>query len=218
MDKPYLREISKPNLANPVFIQGLPGFGDVGVIAAQLFIKHYNATLFAELYSPSFPDFVSVNSKGICHLPRYEFYLANIDDIDYVIMAGETQPSFDDVLAHYEVCGEIVNYAKTLGSHFLITVGGVPLAEDKAQIYIAATSPRLANEFKEKGATIYAGGKIVGGTGLTLALAKEAGLEGACILGATAGFKADKDVGMLTFKFLIKALGKEIKEGLPETQ
>jgi proteasome assembly chaperone (PAC2) family protein len=51
-----------------------------------------------------------------------------------------------------------------------------------------------------------------------LALAKQLGLEGICVLGATTGFKTDKNAGLLAFKFLMKALGKEIKEGLPETQ
>jgi proteasome assembly chaperone (PAC2) family protein len=133
-------------------------------------------------------------------------------------MTGETQPSFDDVLAHYEVCGEIVDFVQKLGCRFLVTVGGVPLTEDKAHIYIAATSPALAAEFMEKGGVIYSQGRIVGGTGLTLALAKERGLEGVCLLGSTVGFESDKGAGQAAFKFLMKVLGKEIKEGLPETQ
>jgi len=217
MDKPYFREISNPALENPIFVQGLPGFGNVGRIAAQFFIKQCGAKPFAELYSPTFPDYVTVSSKGICHLPRYEFYYATIDKTNFVIMIGETQPSFDDVLAHYEVCGEIVNYIQKLGCHFIVTIGGVPITEEKAQVYVAATSPKLATEFMEKGAVIYSRGKIVGGTGLTLALAREQGLEGVCLLGATTGFKSDRNAGLLTFKFLMKALGKEIKEGLPET-
>ena len=36
MDKPYLRKLSEPTLENPVFVQGLPGFGNVGRIAAHL--------------------------------------------------------------------------------------------------------------------------------------------------------------------------------------
>jgi len=217
MDKPYFREISNPALENPIFVQGLPGFGNVGRIAAQFFIKQCGAKPFAELYSPTFPDYVTVSSKGICHLPRYEFYYATIDKTNFVIMIGETQPSFDDVLAHYEVCGEIVNYIQKLGCHFIVTIGGVPITEEKAQVYVAATSPKLATEFMEKGAVIYSRGKIVGGTGLTLALAREQGLEGVCLLGATTGFKSDRNAGLLAFKFLMKALGKEIKEGIPET-
>jgi proteasome assembly chaperone (PAC2) family protein len=214
MDKPYLREMFNPTLENPVFVQGLPGFGNVGRIAAHLLIKFCEAKPFAELYSPSFPDYVSISSKGIAHLPKYEFYSAPMEKNNLVIMTGETQPSFDDVLAHYHVCSEIVDFVEKLGCHFIVTMGGVPLTEDKTQVYVAATSPRLATEFMEKGAVIYSKGRIVGGTGLTLALAKERDLEGICLLGTTTGFKADRGAGFLVFKFLMKALGKEIKEGL----
>ena len=214
MDKPYLREICKPALANPIFVQGLPGFGNVGRIAAHLLIKFCEAKPFAELYSPSFPDYVSVGSKGICHLPRYEFYSATLEKSNLIIMTGETQPSFDDVLAHYQVCDEIVDFIEKQGCRFIVTMGGVPITEDKTQVYVAASSPRLAAEFMEKGAVIYSKGRIVGGTGLTLALAKEREIEGVCLLGATTGFKADRGAGFMVFKFLMKALGKEIKEGL----
>jgi len=214
MDKPYLREMFKPDLENPVFVQGLPGFGNVGRIAAHLLIKFCEAKPFAELYSPSFPDYVSINSRGITHLPKYEFYAAPMEKNNLIIMTGETQPSFDDVLAHYHVCSEIVDFVEKLGCHFIVTMGGVPITEDKTQVYVAATSPRLATEFMEKGAVIYSKGRIVGGTGLTLALAKERKLDGVCLLGTTTGFKADRGAGFLVFKFLMKALGKEIKEGL----
>jgi uncharacterized protein (TIGR00162 family) len=214
MDKPYFREIFTPALENPVFVQGLPGFGNVGRIAAHLLIKFCEAKLFAELYSPSFPDYVSISSKGIAYLPRYEFYSAPMEKNNLVIMTGETQPSFDDVVAHYHVCDEIVDFVEKLGCHFIVTMGGVPLTEDKTQVYVAATSSRLATEFMEKGVVIYSKGRIVGGTGLTLALAKERGLEGVCMLGTTTGFKADRGAGFRVFKFLMKTLGKEINEGL----
>jgi proteasome assembly chaperone (PAC2) family protein len=128
-------------------------------------------------------------------------------------MTGETQPSYDDVLAHYQVCEEIVDFIQKQGCHFMFTMGGVPITEEKAQVYVAATSTRLAAEFMEKGGVIYSKGRIVGGTGLTLALGKERGLEGVCLLGTTTGFKADKGAGYQVFKFLMKVLGKEIKDG-----
>ena len=198
MDKPYLREIFNPALENPIFVQGLPGFGNVGRIAAHLLIKFCQAKPFAELYSPTFPDYVSVSSKGICHLPRYEFYSAPIENINFIIMTGETQPSFDDVVAHYRICEEVLDFVQKQGCRFIVTIGGVPISEEKAQVYVAATSAKLAAEFMEKGAVIYSKGRIVGGTGLTLALAKERQLDGVCVLGATTGFKADRGAGYLS--------------------
>jgi len=214
MDKPYFRQISNPVLENPIFVQGLPGFGNVGKIAAYLLIKFCSAKPFAELYSPSFPDYLSVDSKGICRLPRYDFYAAPMEKNDFVIMTGDTQPSFDDVVAHYDLCSEILDFVGKYNCDFIITMGGVPMSEDKAQVYVAATSSRLATEFMEKGAVIYSKGRIMGATGLMLGLAKERGLEGLCLLGTTSGFSADRGAGFSVFKFLMKALGNEVKEGL----
>lgn len=214
MDKVYLRQIFSPDVKDPIFVQGLPGFGNVGKISAYLMVKFSSAKLFAELYSPSFPDYVSVSSKGTCRLPRYEFYAAPMEKNDFIIMTGDTQPSFDDVVAHYTLCDETLDFVQKYGCKFVVTTGGVPMTEGKAQVYVAGTSPRLALEFMEKGAVIYSKGRIVGATGLTLGLAKERGLEGICLLGATAGFKADRGAGFSVFKFLMKALGNEVKEGL----
>ncbi|HVP27285.1 MAG TPA: PAC2 family protein [Candidatus Bathyarchaeia archaeon] len=214
MDKSYFRQTSNPHLKKPVFVQGLPGFGNVGKIAAHLLVKFCSAKLFAELYSSSFPDYVTANSKGICRLPRYEFWAASVEKNDFVIMTGDTQPSFDDVVSHYALCSEVLDFVEKQNCNFIVTLGGIPITEEKKQVYVAATSPRLALEFMEKGAVIYSKGRIVGATGLLLALARERGLDGISLLGPTSGFQADRGAGFSVFKFLMKALGNEVKEGL----
>lgn len=214
MNRPYFRTLFNPVLEDPIFVEGLPGFGSVGKIAANLLIEFCAAKTFAELYSPSFPDCVTVDTTGICRLPRYEFHAAPMEKNDFLIMTGDTQPSLDDVVAHYGVCGEILDFVERFGCKFLVTIGGVPVSEDKAQIYVAATSSRLAAEFMDKGSVIYSKGRIMGASGLLLGLAKERGLEGICLLGTTTGFKVDRGAGFSTFKFLMKALGNEAKEGL----
>ncbi len=214
MDRPYFRELFAPVLENPIFVQGLPGFGNVGKIAVHLLIKFCGAKPFAELHAPYFPDYVSVDSSGVCRLPKYEFYAAPMEKNDFIIMTGDTQPSFEDVVAHYELCGNILDFVAKYGCSLVVTMGGVPSSENTARVYVAATSPRLAVDFMEKGAVIYGKGRIVGATGLMLGMAKERGLEGICLLGATTGFRADRGAGFSVFKFLMKALGNEVKEGL----
>jgi proteasome assembly chaperone (PAC2) family protein len=129
-------------------------------------------------------------------------------------MTGDTQPSFDDVVAHYSLCNDILDFIERQECSFMVTIGGVPISEEKTQVYVAATSPRLALQFMEKGAVIYSRGRIVGATGLLLGLAKERNMEGVCLLGTTAGFRADRGAGFTVFKFLMKVLGNEVKEGL----
>ena len=215
LDKTYIHELHKPKLDKPTLIIGLPGFGNVGKIATRLLVKFVGAKPFAELYSPFFPDYVLINAEGICRPPRYEFYASSSEKRNLIILTGDTQPSLDDVSAHYELCKEILDYAvNEYGTQFLITMGGVPVPTAKKEVYAAATSPELATEMMEKGAIVYGKGRIMGGTGLFLGLAKKYGLKGVCLLGATTGMRADKSAGLEVFKLLVKVLGNEVKEAL----
>ena len=215
MDKTYIHELHKPKLDKPTLVIGLPGFGNVGKIATRLLIRFAQAKPFAELYSPFFPDYVLINTEGICRAPRYEFYASSSERRNLIILTGDTQPSLDDVTAHYELCKEILDYAiNQHGTQFVITMGGVPVPTPKKQVYTAATSPELATEIMQKGAIVYGKGRIMGGTGLFLGLAKKYGLKGVCLLGATTGMTADKSAGLEVFKLLVKVLGNDVKEAL----
>jgi len=201
-------------LENPIFVEGLPGFGNVGKLAARLLIEFTRANVFAELYSPSFPDYVIVNSDGICRPPRYEFYTASLGKTNFIILTGDAQPSRDDIVAHYTLCAEILDFAEQLGCRFIVTMGGVPTPRPAGEVYVAATSEKLAVETMEKGAVIYGGGRIVGATGLMLGLAKNRGWEGVSLLGATSGLKNDKESAFTVFKLLMKTVGAEAGSGL----
>lgn len=209
MDKPYFHRVFHPKLENPVFVEGLPGFGHVGKIAARLLIEFTRAKVFAELYSPTFPDYVIVNRDGICRPPRYEFYTATMGNTDFVILIGDAQPSLEDLKAHYMLCDEILDFVEQYGCRYLITMGGMPTPKPAEEIYVAATSPKLAAETVEKGAILYERGRIMGATGLLLGLAKNRGWKGICLLGATTGLKADRGAAFSVFKFLMKTLGTE---------
>lgn len=214
VDKSFLNLLFKPELRSPVLVQGLPGFGNVGKIAAHLLIKFTGAKLFAEFYSPFFPDYVTVDSTGVCHPPRYQFYKASLEETDFIILTGDTQPALDDVVAHYTVCSEILDFLSELSCNFVVTLGGVPSVQPSREIYVAASSSRLAVEFMERGAIIYGKGRILGAAGLMLGLAKERGWDGVSLLGATTGLQADRGAGFTLFKFLVKTFGGEVKEGL----
>lgn len=213
MDEPYFRRLFCPELESPIFVEGLPGFGSVGKIAARLLIEFTRAKPFAELYSPSFPDYVIVNKDGVCRPPRYGFYASSMGKSHFVILSGDVQPSLDDVVVHYQLCDEILNFAEQYGCKFIVTMGGLPTTHSSGDVYVAATSQKLASKIVNKGAMLYGEGKIMGATGLLLGLAKSRGWEGVCLLGATAGVKADRGAAFSVFKFLTKMLGIEVGEG-----
>ena len=214
MQKPYFHQLFHPELKEPILVEGLPGFGNVGKIAARLLIDFAQAKLFTELYSPSLPDYVVVNKKGICHAPRYEFYASSRGKTHFIVLTGDAQPALDDFVAHYRLCGEILDFAEEQGCRFIVTMGGVPMPRPAGEVYVAATSSKRAIEIMDKGAAIYGKGKIMGATGLLLGLAKSRGWEGACLLGATTGIKADREAAFSVFKFLMKMLGTDVDKSL----
>ncbi len=209
LDKPVFHFLSRPTLENPVLVEGLPGFGNVGKLAGRLLIEFTRAEVFAELYSPSFPDYVFVNKDGICRPPRYEFSAATFGKTQFLILTGDAQPSREDVVAHYTLCDEILGFAEQFGCRFIATMGGVPQPRPAGEVYVAATSDKLAVETMEKGAVLYGSGRIVGAAGLLLGLAKERGWNGVCLLGATTGLKADKGAAFNVFKLLMRLFGVE---------
>jgi len=214
MEEPYLRLLFVPELERPVLVSGLPGIGNIGRIVATLMIEFSEAKLFAELYSPSFPDYVLIDDEGVCHSPRYEFYASRMGKRDLIILTGDAQPSADDTPAHYEVCGRVLDLVTDCGCRFIVTVGGAPAPQVNKEIYVAATSEKIAMNFVEKGATIYAGERIIGASGLLLGLAKERSLEGVCLLGSTPGLTADRESAFHVYKFLMKSLQTNITGGL----
>ncbi len=209
MDASLFRFLFSPKVETPVFVEGLPGFGNIGKIAARMLIKSRHAKRFAELYSPYFPDYVIVDKKGVCRPPRYEFYSSSTETPHFIILTGDAQPSLEDVTAHYQLCDEILDFAEKHGSRFIVTIGGVPTPGTERAIYVAATSNDLALKFMDKGAVIYGKGRIMGATGLLLGLAKRRGWDGVCLLGATTGMKADRESASKVFEFLTKKLGTE---------
>jgi len=212
MDKPYFRPLFHLELENPIFVEGLPGFGGVGKIAARLLIEFTRAKPFTELYSPSFPDYVVVSADGVCRPPRYGFYSSSVGKKNFIILTGDVQPSLDDVVVHYQLCDEILNFVEQYGCKFIVTMGGLPASHPAGEVYVAATSEKLASEIVEMGAMLYVGGKIMGATGLLLGLAKNRGWEGVCLLGTATGVKADRGAAFSVFKFLTKMLGIEVGE------
>jgi uncharacterized protein (TIGR00162 family) len=212
MDKPYFLQLFDPQLENPIFIEGLTGLGNIGTIAARHLIESTDAKVFAELYSPYFPDYVAVKKDGTCHPPRYRFYAAKTEKNHYIILTGDAQPSMEDTRAHYDTCDEILDFAEKHGTKFIVTMGGVATSNPTNEVYIAATSQKLAKQHLDKETVLYSDGKIIGATGLLLGLAKKRGWKGICLLGATTGFGAERGIALSIYKKLTSILDPDAKK------
>jgi len=203
-----LKVLQRPELESPLFIAGLTGFGAVGKISADLLIESSKAEVFAELYSPYLPDYVIIDEGGIIRLPSYRFYYSKRLERDVIILTCDTQPPGDDLKAHYSMCSLALDLAEKYRCKFIVTMGGFPNPKSDKELFVAATDSELAKRFVDDKVEVYRNGRIIGGTGLLLGLAKLRGIKGLSVLGVTAGLMEDHKAAFSVFRFVSRLLSE----------
>ena len=189
-----IKVFEKPKLNNPILIEGLPGVGNIGRVAAGYMIEELGAKKFAQLYSEHFFPFVMLHENYQIHLLKNEFYYLKAKkkgQRDLIILIGDCQSL--STHGHYEVIGKILDFVEELGVREIFTIGGLATGEieDKPKILGAVSHKELVKKYSKYGIDFSAGervGYIVGASGLFLGLGKERGMKGVCMLGETSGF------------------------------
>lgn len=211
-------ELEKPKLKNPLFIEGLPGIGHVGRIAAQFIIEELKAKKFAELLSSHFMHYVLLQQSSSVHVLKNEFYYVKAKGRgrrDLIILIGDSQSI--DPEGHYEIAHEILDYMKKLGVKDMITLGGLGIGEikEKPKVIGAVSDDGMSRKYKSFGIDFDAGNKvgtIIGASGLLLGLGKVYGMKGICLLGETSGYPIlpDPRAAEVILKVLMKILNVKL--------
>jgi uncharacterized protein (TIGR00162 family) len=183
-----------PKLNNPVFVEGLPGVGNVGRIAAGYLAEQLGAIEFAELFSAHFLPFVLLHQSSAVHVLKNEFYYYKAkkrNQRDLIILIGDSQSI--DPGGHYEIVEAVLDFLEKYNVKEIITIAGLNVGKlDKIPKVIGAVSePDVMKNYKGYGIDFQAGSKvgtIVGASGLFLGLGRYHGMKGLCLLGETSGF------------------------------
>lgn len=188
----YLTE--KPELNDPILIEGLPGIGFVANIATLHLINELKTPMFGEVRSSSFQDFAVTSGNGKARYPTNELYYHKARDNeehDLIILYGNTQAL--TTIGQYELCAKILDTARDLGSHHIITLGGLRREEkitEPPRLYCAASDPQTLKQALDIGAQIIEG-QIYGIAGLLIGLSPLYNIQGFCLLAETPGYYAD---------------------------
>jgi hypothetical protein len=222
-------ELEKPKLKNPILIEGLPGVGNVGRIAAGYLAEELKAKKFAELYSSHFMPFVLLHQSSAVHVLKNEFYYwkaKSSGQRDLIILIGDSQSV--DPEGHYEIVECVLDYMQKLGVKDIFTLAGLNIGEPskKPKIIGAVSEHDLIKKYEKYGIDFEAGSKvgtIVGAAGLLLGLGRVRGMKGVCLLGETVGFPIIPDpksaevllgvlLKMLNVKVDTSKLQRKVKE------
>jgi len=212
MDEVVIRELAKPKLDRPIVVEGLPGVGNVGKLAAEHLVDELKAVKFMDIYSRHFPPQVLINDDGIIRLVRNELYYHKAkgkETADIIILTGDYQGLSPD--GQYELSWRALDVLDRYNPRRLYTLGGWGIGKmiEAPRVLGAATDPKLVTELKKIGVTFSKGepgGGIVGASGLLLGLGKIRGIDGACLMGETSGYFVDPKSAEAVLQVLAKAL------------
>lgn len=215
MEEIRIEYLEKPELSDPIFIEGLPGVGNVGKLAAEHLLDELDAKKFAEIFSKHFPPQVVVDDSGIVRLVGNQLYYVRQDGDhrDFIILVGDFQGLTPE--GQYELSDFVMNVLLEMKVKRIFTLGGYGIGRmiAKPRVIGAATHDSLVADMKKLGVVFpkgEPGAGIVGASGLLLGIGKLHGLECICLMGETSGYFVDPKSAQSVLEVLQKALGIEL--------
>ena len=216
MDNIVIEFKEKPDLESPILIEGLPGVGNVGKLAAEHVIGELGAVEFASIYSKFFPPQVLIDDGGVARLVSNKLYYYKAgkkEKHDIIFLVGDYQGLTPE--GQYELSSILIDTLLDFGGKKIITLGGWGIGRlvKEPRILGAVTHEHMVEEMKAHGVVFSKdepGNGIVGASGLLLGLGALKGLEGVCLMGETSGYFVDPNSARAIVDILAKILEREI--------
>jgi proteasome assembly chaperone (PAC2) family protein len=183
---PEVKLYATPHLVRPHMVAAWSGMGGVALLTANVLRQELDAQLLGEIDPYHFfsPSQVLIRDGLIREpeLPEQKFYYwQGSDEHDLILMIGTEQP--DDTRG---VARLVIDVARRFGVERIYT--GAAMAtfihhSQEPRVWGTSTHPELLPELRALGVQIMEEGTISGLNGVLLAEAREAEIEGICLLG-----------------------------------
>jgi len=204
----------EPDLEAPVLVEGLPGVGHVGKLAAEHLVEELDSELVRRVYSTHLPPQVSVED-GVSQLASADIYAVRAER-DLLVLTGDHQAQ--DTVGHYGLADAFLDVAGAFGVERVFALGGVPTGEliEEYDVVGAVTEADHREALEDAGVEFRedepAGG-IVGISGLLLGLGERRAVPAACLMGETSGYLVDPKSAQAVLEVLQAVLGFEVDFG-----
>lgn len=197
-----IKILKRPRLKNPILIVAWPGMGEVSFKAASYLVEKLGAQEFAQIPPEEFfyltASFIQDGLLSIPELPQSKFYYwknpatkrlgtaknlgGKIEGNDLIIFISNAQP---DLAKAESYSSRIINLAKSFKVKTMVSFAAMPQPIDHTQppgVWFSATSRALIEHLKSFNFNLLNEGQISGMNGLFLGIAKQAGIDGFCLL------------------------------------
>jgi uncharacterized protein (TIGR00162 family) len=202
---------SRPSLKNPIFIECLPGIGNVGKTAGDFIARSAGAVKFATIYSKNLPPQVFLDEENIVELTNNQlWYAKDVNGRDLIFLIGDCQGSSTE--GQFELCRDIFDIIMEYDVTAIITLGGfgTGMVVENPRVFGAVTDLEIKKEYKGYGVEFPSGSPdagIIGASGLFLGFGKMYGIPSICLMGETMGYFVDHKSAKAMVEVLKKKLG-----------
>jgi len=201
----------KLSVKNPIIVEGFPGVGLVGSIAAKYLVQEIKAKQIGFVQSNHLPP-VSFVFEGQIYNP---IRIHESKKYNMLIIESEF-PVPGDVV--HELGDAIADWSKKIGASKLICLEGInnPKLKNKPSVFIASSGNK-----KDYGIEQVKSGYIIGVSASMMLRAKEINMPGICLMveshvgypdGMAAATLLQKLSNMLTIKLDVQPLEKEAEQ------
>jgi len=202
-------------LKESVLIEGMPGIGNVGKIAADMLVEQLKAEKVASFFSFCLPNSVFVKDNNMVELPKIELFHKKVGKKDYLFLLGDVQPM--DSEDSYNLTESILGLVAKYKCKEIIALGGIGLQEspEKPKLYCTGNNEKLIKEFTSLGVSnnLYGFvGPIMGITGLLLGLSAKRKMDALALLCETSVHPMH--IGLREAKELMSIIEKKYKLGV----
>jgi uncharacterized protein len=192
-----------PEVRNPVLIEGYPGVGLVGHIAANFLAKELKMDMIGYVESPFIPPMALI-LEGKPN-PPLRFY--GKDNLIVAVADIYVPPTLVN-----EIARELVDYLKEMNAQKVISMGGIGIGffKDQMDVWGVGAREELNKELEGNGVKILQYGSIMGMSGRLLWEASRNGLDAYVLLGETFGDRPDPRAAANVIEALKKLTGIEV--------
>lgn len=188
MKQSSIQITKKIKLRHPVVIAAWPGMGEVALKAAIYLRDKLKAEEFASFNPEGFfqPEGVDIQDSlvSITGLPvgKFYYYKNKFLKSDLILFISEAQPLIE---RSYEYAQQVASFIKGLAAGMVFTFAALPSPIEhtkKPAVWATTTHKALLEQLKKLPLKFMPAGHISGLNGIMLGAAKEAGIEGICLL------------------------------------
>ncbi|MBI2134178.1 PAC2 family protein [Candidatus Woesearchaeota archaeon] len=204
-----------PVMKSPVLIEGLPGIGNVGKVAADFMVEEVKAEKIYDIFSYSMPHSVFVNEENLVELPNISMYYHK-GKHEILFICGDVQPI--DEVSSYEFSDLLIDLFLKFNGKEIVTLGGIglPHIPKKPKVYCTGNSKEIIKRYASDSnvdPNLYGVvGPIIGVSGVLLGLAKRRNIDAVSLLAET--YASPAFLGIRSAREIVKAISRRFSLGI----